>query len=207
MNSASATANSGTIDSSVVKVRLPATWPIRTSRARAPANENASCTRCRRGWRSINWAKGERIGAEAVPCRSDNASPPLSPIPVDILVLYYSRHGATRLLAEALAHGIDGVDGAHARMRTVPPVSSIVAAAAPPVPSEGAPYAEIADLVECGGLALGSPTRFGNMAAPLKHFLDGNVRPVASGALAGKPAAVFTSTSRCTADRRRRCCR
>jgi len=114
---------------------------------------------------------------------------------VDILVLYYSRHGATRLLAEAVAHGIDGVDGVHARLRTVPPVSPIVATAAPPVPSEGAPYAEITDLVECGGLALGSPTRFGNMAAPLKHFFDATSGLWLSGALAGKPAAVFTSTS------------
>ena len=91
---------------------------------------------------------------------------------MDILVLFYSRTGATRLLAEAIAQGIDQVEGANARLRTVPPVapSSRVAAAA--VPPDGAPYAELRDLDECGGLALGSPTRFGNMAAPLKHFLD-----------------------------------
>jgi NAD(P)H dehydrogenase (quinone) len=114
---------------------------------------------------------------------------------VDILVLYYSRHGATRLLAEAVASGIDGVAGARARVRTVPPVSTVVATAAPPVPAEGAPYVELTDLEECGGLALGSPTRFGNMAAPLKHFFDATSGLWLSGALAGKPAAVFTSTS------------
>jgi NAD(P)H dehydrogenase (quinone) len=114
---------------------------------------------------------------------------------VDILVLYYSRHGATRLLAEAVAHGIDGVDGAQARVRTVPPVAPVVSSAAPPVPAEGAPYVELADLEQCGGLALGSPTRFGNMAAPLKHFLDTTSGLWLAGALAGKPAAVFTSTS------------
>jgi NAD(P)H dehydrogenase (quinone) len=114
---------------------------------------------------------------------------------VDILVLYYSRHGATRLLAEALANGIEGVDGARARVRTVPSVSTVVTAAAPPVPATGAPYVELSDLEECGGLALGSPTRFGNMAAPLKHFFDATSGLWLSGALAGKPAAVFTSTS------------
>jgi NAD(P)H dehydrogenase (quinone) len=114
---------------------------------------------------------------------------------VDILVLYYSRHGATRLLAEALANGVEGVDGARARVRTVPSVSTVVTAAAPPVPATGAPYVELSDLEECGGLALGSPTRFGNMAAPLKHFFDATSGLWLSGALAGKPAAVFTSTS------------
>jgi len=114
---------------------------------------------------------------------------------VDILVLYYSRHGATRLLAEAIANGIDAVDGAQARLRTVPPVAPVVTTAAPPVPTAGAPYAELQDLVECGGIALGSPTRFGNMAAPLKHFFDSTSGLWLSGALAGKPAAVFTSTS------------
>jgi NAD(P)H dehydrogenase (quinone) len=114
---------------------------------------------------------------------------------VDILVLYYSRHGATRLLAEAIAHGIDGIDGAHARLRTVPPVVPVVTTAAPPVPADGPPYVEHADLEQCAGLALGSPTRFGNMAAPLKHFFDSTSGLWLSGALAGKPAAVFTSTS------------
>jgi NAD(P)H dehydrogenase (quinone) len=114
---------------------------------------------------------------------------------VEILVLYYSRHGATRLLAEAVAHGVDGVAGAHARVRTVPPVATVVSSAAPPVPADGAPYAELSDLEQCAGLALGSPTRFGNMAAPLKHFFDSTSGLWLSGALAGKPAAVFTSTS------------
>lgn len=114
---------------------------------------------------------------------------------MDILVLYYSRNGATRRLADLVATGIDGVAGAHARLRTVPPVAAAVEVAAAPVPPSGSPYVELRDLEECGGLALGSPTRFGNMAAPLKHFLDGTGGIWHSGALAGKPAAVFTSTS------------
>ena len=118
---------------------------------------------------------------------------------MDILVLYYSRTGATRLLAEAVAQGIDQVDGANARLRTVPPVAPVTDAtseiAAAAVPPDGAPDAELRDLEECGGLALGSPTRFGNMAAPLKHFLDSTSSQWLSGALAGKPAAVFTSTT------------
>jgi len=114
---------------------------------------------------------------------------------VDILVLYYSRTGATRLLAEAVAQGIDQVDSAHARLRTVPAVAAVVETAAPPVPADGAPFVELQDLHECGGLALGSPTRFGNMAAPLKHFIDSTSSQWLSGALVGKPAAVFTSTT------------
>jgi NAD(P)H dehydrogenase (quinone) len=114
---------------------------------------------------------------------------------VDILVLYYSRQGATRRLAEAIAAGIDTVDGVQARLRTVPPVAPITEQAAPPIPAEGAPYVELSDLETCAGLALGSPTRFGNMAAPLKHFLDSTSGLWLSGALAGKPAAVFCSTS------------
>jgi NAD(P)H dehydrogenase (quinone) len=112
-----------------------------------------------------------------------------------ILVLYYSRHGATRRLAELIAQGIDGTPGVRARLRTVPPVAVTTEVAAPPVPESGSPYAELSDLEDCAGLALGSPTRFGNMAAPLKHFLDGTSGLWLSGALTGKPAAVFTSTS------------
>ena len=111
-----------------------------------------------------------------------------------ILVLYYSRHGATRKLAECIAQGIDSVAGCDARLRTVPAVSTVTEATAPEVPTEGAPYVELSDLSECAGLALGSPTRFGNMAAPLKYFLDGTATQWLSGTLAGKPACVFTST-------------
>jgi NAD(P)H dehydrogenase (quinone) len=114
---------------------------------------------------------------------------------VDILVLYYSRHGATRALADCIAQGVDAVRGASARLRTVPPVAPVVETAAPPVPPAGAPYVELTDLEQCGGLALGSPTRFGNMAAPVKHFLDSTGALWLRGTLAGKPAAVFTSTS------------
>ncbi len=112
----------------------------------------------------------------------------------DILVLYYSRHGATRELALAIAAGIDAVPGAQARIRTVPAVSTVCEASAPEIPDDGPPYAELRDLEECAGLALGSPTRFGNMAAPLKYFLDGTTPQWLAGALAGKPGCVFTST-------------
>jgi NAD(P)H dehydrogenase (quinone) len=115
--------------------------------------------------------------------------------PLPILVLYYSRHGATRRLAELIAQGIDAVADTQALLRTVPPVAPVTETAAPPVPPDGSPYVELADLESCAALALGSPTRFGNMAAPLKHFLDGTSGIWLSGALAGKPAAVFTSSS------------
>ena len=113
----------------------------------------------------------------------------------DILVLYYSRHGATRRLAELVAQGIDAVPGAAARLRTVPPVAPATEVAVPPVPPEGSPYVDLADLEQCAGLALGSPTRFGNMGAPLKHFIDSTAGLWISGTMAGKPAAVFTSTN------------
>jgi NAD(P)H dehydrogenase (quinone) len=113
----------------------------------------------------------------------------------DILVLYYSHHGAVRDMAQSVARGIDRVAGARARVRTVPRVSTVCEASEDSVPAEGAPYVELRDLEECAGLALGSPTRFGNMAAPLKYFLDGTSEVWLRGALAGKPAAVFTSTS------------
>lgn len=112
----------------------------------------------------------------------------------DILVLYYSRHGATRDLARHIAEGIESVPGVSARLRTVPPVSTVCEATEAPVPSAGAPYVEYTDLQECIGLALGSPTRFGNMAAPMKYFWDGSASEWMSGALTGKPACVFTST-------------
>ena len=113
---------------------------------------------------------------------------------VDILVLYYSRHGSTAQLAAQVSRGINGVDGAIARQRTVPGVSSDTTATAPEIPAEGPPYATLADLKECGGLVMGSPTRFGNMAAPLKYFLDGTSGDWLAGTLTGKPAGVFTST-------------
>jgi NAD(P)H dehydrogenase (quinone) len=112
----------------------------------------------------------------------------------EILVLYYSRQGSTAALARQVCRGVDSVSGTQARLRTVPPVASVTERAQPPVPEEGAPYASHDDLVECAGLILGSPTRFGNMAAPIKFFLDGTSALWVSGALAGKPAGVFTST-------------
>ncbi|MFJ7565895.1 NAD(P)H:quinone oxidoreductase [Herminiimonas sp. NPDC097707] len=111
-----------------------------------------------------------------------------------ILVLYYSRHGSTRKLAELIGQGIDSVAGCEARLRTVPAVSTVTEATAPDIPTEGAPYVELRDLEECAALALGSPTRFGNMAAPMKYFWDGTSSHWLSGTLAGKPACVFTST-------------
>ena len=113
---------------------------------------------------------------------------------LDLLVLYYSRHGATRKLADAIAEGIESVQGTSARLRTVPAVSTVVEANEPDIPASGPPYVELRDLEECAGLALGSPTRFGNMAASLKYFLDCTSALWVSGALAGKPACVFTST-------------
>jgi len=113
---------------------------------------------------------------------------------VEILVLYYSRTGATAELARQVCRGVESVAGASARLRTVPPVSAESEGPAKPVPSSGAPYATLDDLKETQGLVLGSPTRFGNMAAPLKHFLDGTGSLWLSGMLAGKPAGVFTST-------------
>lgn len=113
----------------------------------------------------------------------------------DILVLYYSRGGSVARLARHIARGIGEVDGMVARIRSVPPVAPITETAAPPVPEDGAPYVDKRDLAECVGLAIGSPTRFGNMAAPMKHFFDTLGAEWASGTLVGKPAAVFTSTS------------
>ena len=113
---------------------------------------------------------------------------------VEVLVLYYSRHGATELLAREVCHGIDSVAGAASRLRTVPPVSATSEQSEDSVPESGPPYATTADLTECQGLVLGSPTRFGNMSAGLKHFFDGTVGEWLAGALAGKPAGLFTSS-------------
>jgi NAD(P)H dehydrogenase (quinone) len=113
----------------------------------------------------------------------------------DILVLYYSVGGSVRRMAELVAEGVERVPGAAARVRTVPKVAAVTHEAQPDIPPEGAPYCELADLASCAGLALGSPTRFGNMAAPMKHFLDGTGPLWLKGTLAGKPACVFTSTA------------
>jgi len=113
---------------------------------------------------------------------------------VEILVLYYSAGGSVRRMAELIAEGAERVPGAQARLRTVPKVSADFKADAAAVPAAGPPYCELRDLEECAGLALGSPTRFGNMGAPLKYFLDGTAPLWLGGALAGKPACVFTST-------------
>ena len=113
----------------------------------------------------------------------------------DILVLYYSVGGSVRRMAELVAEGIERVPGAAARLRTVPRVSANIANVNAAIPESGPPYCELGDLEECAGLALGSPTRFGNMAAPLKHFLDSTGLLWQRGTLAGKPACVFTSTA------------
>ncbi|MFW6345159.1 MAG: NAD(P)H:quinone oxidoreductase [Halomonas sp.] len=112
----------------------------------------------------------------------------------NILVLYYSRTGATADMARHVARGVEAVNGAHAVVRTVPPVAPAWQEVSPAVPDEGAPYAILEDLEHCQGLILGSPTRFGNMAAPLKYFLDTTTGAWLSGTLTGKPAGVFTST-------------
>jgi NAD(P)H dehydrogenase (quinone) len=114
--------------------------------------------------------------------------------PLTLLVLYYSRHGATRKMADLICQGIDSVPGCEARLRTVPAVSTVTEASAPAIPNDGPPYVEREDLAECDGLALGSPTRFGNMAAAMKYFWDGTSAEWLAGTLAGKPACVFTST-------------
>lgn len=114
---------------------------------------------------------------------------------LDILILYYSHRGSVRALAERIASGVESVPGMQARMRTVPKVSSVCEAVAPDLPATGAPYVELADLQECAALALGSPVRFGNMAAPMKYFWDSTVAAWQNGTLAGKPACVFTSSS------------
>ncbi len=112
----------------------------------------------------------------------------------EILVLYYSQGGAVRDMAQLIARGVESIQGVTARIRTVPRVSANCEATEPDIPANGAPYAELKDLQECIGLAVGSPTRFGNMAAPMKYFFDSTISLWLQGALVGKPAAVFTST-------------
>jgi NAD(P)H dehydrogenase (quinone) len=113
---------------------------------------------------------------------------------MEILILYYSRGGAVREMAQLIARGVEIVSGANARLRTVPNISANCEATEPDIPSSGDPYVELADLEECAALALGSPTRFGNMAAPMKYFLDSTTSLWLKGALIGKPACVFTSS-------------
>ena len=113
----------------------------------------------------------------------------------EILVLYYSHHGAVKQMAQLVARGIGEVGGVAARVRTVPRISTVTEATEPAIPDSGAPYVELKDLEECIGIAVGSPTRFGNMAAPMKYFWDSTGGLWMKGALAGKPAAVFTSSS------------
>lgn len=113
----------------------------------------------------------------------------------EILVLYYSLHGAVKEMAQLIARGVEQVPGASARIRTVPRISTVCEAVEDTIPDAGAPYVELKDLEECVGLALGSPTRFGNMAAPMKYFWDGTTPQWLKGTLIGKPAALFTSTA------------
>ncbi|MCR2746004.1 NAD(P)H:quinone oxidoreductase [Limnobacter parvus] len=113
---------------------------------------------------------------------------------IEVLVLYYSRHGSTEQLAREIAQGIDSVKGVTARIRTVPTVSASTEATEADIPAHGPPYAEPSDLKECAGLAMGSPTRFGNMAASMKYFVDGTVGNWLAGDLINKPFCVFTST-------------
>lgn len=113
----------------------------------------------------------------------------------NILVLYYSRYGATKTMANLIARGIHDIPGIEAKVRTVPPVSATTQATEPSIPTEGDPYVTLEDVKNCAGLALGSPTRFGNMAAPLKYFIDGTSGLWLAGALVGKPAAVFSSSA------------
>jgi len=113
----------------------------------------------------------------------------------EILIVYYSRNGSVAQLARHVARGVEEIAGMRSRVRSVPPVAPVTQHVQPPVPDDGAPYATLQDLRECAGVILGSPTRFGNMSAPLKHFLDSTSAEWISGALVGKPAAVFTATS------------
>jgi NAD(P)H dehydrogenase (quinone) len=140
----------------------------------------------------LHVAEGYPMDRPAVVAPTSSAYPVAMP---DILVLYYSRGGSVARLARQVARGVGEVAGMQARLRTVPPVVTATQVAAPPVPEDGAPYVERSDLEECAGLLLGSPTRFGNMAAPLKHFIDGLGAEWTSGTLVGKPAGVFTSTA------------
>ena len=114
---------------------------------------------------------------------------------IEILVLYYSRHGSVATMAQQLARGVEQVDGAQARIRTVPPVTTNLSGTQPDIPDSGPPYASLEDLEICSALALGSPARFGSIAAPLKYFLEQTTAEWISGTLTGKPAAVFTSST------------
>src|SRR5690606_30856201 len=197
------TIDSGTRAKVVVKESAPAASNRRSSRKRRHRKRANVAARARSRMRSAQRFSESRgsiaarvtdraaagPGAAAMLAAPEDARMP------EILVLYYSRGGSVAALARQVARGVGEVDGMSARLRTVPPVAPVTTAAAPPVPDAGAPYVAQADLAECAGLVLGSPTRFGNMAAPLKHFLDGLGAEWASGTLVGKPAGVFTSTA------------
>jgi len=114
---------------------------------------------------------------------------------IEILVVYYSTNGSTEEMAKKIARGVEETDGASARLRSVAPVSTVCEAIEPTVPNAGAPYATTEDIEECDGLIMGSPTHFGNVAAPMKHYIDSTSNQWMNGALIGKPAAVFTSTA------------
>ena len=123
----------------------------------------------------------------------------------DILVLYYSRNGATEALAREVCKGVDAVEGMSARLRTVPTVSAVTEAIEDAVPDSGPPYATNSDLDECAGLIMGSPSNFGNMAASLKHYLDGTVGDWFRGVSSASPRVYSHPRRRCTAGRKRRC--
>src|SRR4051812_38322674 len=173
---ATAMAKVGTSARSVVNARLPAICGQRSRDQRRNTNRQKSSATSRRR------RMAERTGYDISNMR-------------EVLVLYYSATGAVRSLAQSVARGVDSVEGMRARVRTVPKVAPVVEKAQPAVPPEGAPYVEARDLEECVAVALGSPTRFGNMAAPLKYFIDGLGAEWNRGTLSGKPAAVFSSSA------------
>src|SRR5690606_29231659 len=199
------TIDSGTRAKVVVNDSAPAASNRRSSRNRRQRKRAKVVARARSRRRSpqrLSESSGSIAARLTDRAASGAARPPAAMLAgpggepmAEILVLYYSRGGSVAALARQVARGIGEVEGMSARLRTVPPVAPVTVVATAPVPEEGAPYVESSDLDACAGLLLGSPTRFGNMAAPMKHFIDGLGSEWASGTLVGKPAAVFTSTA------------